>query len=375
MESMAHLLKELPKDYEDGCIKQGALKRRRGVPSPPGLAVLAMPHLQNGCPLMEMSEAAGIAKLGKMSGVAFMDRFEQCGKWFRGLNEKMAAESIINYEKPNWLAGKTVVAADASDVSGKGRPGRVHRLHYALDIFKMSRVEHKTTTNKTGESLCNFNPQPGQLTIAGRAYSPINGINHCNGAGAEYILRVRRNSFTLKDGNGEKIDLLALLPGPGAGEALGLAAYAANMGGGRAKAGVCAKRKTPEAAAQAQKRLKRKESKKQRPAGEETKTFNGYIVLAANLEEPATAEEVLEACRLRWQAGICFKRLKSILDFGELPERRPGSVIAWLNGKTMVALLTGIAVAKAVFPPQGGHGPERLARNQTRQTVYCHQFL
>lgn len=51
-----------------------------------------------------------------------------------------------------------------------------------------------------------------------------------------------------------------------------------------------------------------------------------------------------------------FKRLKSILDFGELPKRRPDSVIAWLNGKLMIALLIEILLSKTSFSPHENFG-------------------
>jgi IS4 transposase len=55
---------------------------------------------------------------------------------------------------------------------------------------------------------------------------------------------------------------------------------------------------------------------------------------------------------LRWQVEIHFKRLKSILKIGELQKRRENNVIAWINGKLMIALLLEIALAKASFSPE-----------------------
>jgi hypothetical protein len=63
--------------------------------------MLAMFHLQNGCTLLEISEVARITKLGEMSDVTFMKRFEKCGDWFRTINEKIATHELINYQKPN----------------------------------------------------------------------------------------------------------------------------------------------------------------------------------------------------------------------------------------------------------------------------------
>jgi hypothetical protein len=352
MENIARLMKELPKDYEQECYAQGAIVRKRGVANPSDLMMLAMFHLQNGCSLLEISEVARITKLGNMSDVAFMKRFEKCGNWFKSINEKIASEALVDYAKPLWIKDKTVVAVDGSDVTEKGRSGRIYRLHFALDVFKMTSVEHKITTNKTGESLCNFTPKPGQLFLADRAYSNIKGMKHCIEHGAEYIARLRKSSFTVKDESGKKIDLLSLFKKLISDECADFSAFATNLGGEKIPVRICAKRKSPEAIKQTQKKLKIKESKKQRVISDETKTFNEYIVVVTNLEDSISAEEILELYRLRWQVEIYFKRLKTILNFGELPKRRQDSVFAWLNGKIMVALLIEIVIAKISFSPQ-----------------------
>ena len=352
MENIARLMMELPEDYESECFKQGAIVRKRGVSNPADLMMLAMFHLQNGCSLVEMSEVARLTKLGSMSDVAFMKRFEKCGSWFKSINEKIAAQCWVDYQKPSWLEGKTVAAVDASEVVEKGRSGRRYRLHFALDIFKMASLEHNITTDKIGESLCNFTPKPGYLILGDRGYATIKGIEYCAKSGAEYIIRLRKNSFTARDEQGEKIDLASIFSELNADEYADLTVFATNLEGGKIPVRICAKRKTPEAITQTQKKLKRKESKRQCVISDETKLFNEYIVVITNLDESVSAEQALETYRLRWQVEIYFKRLKSILDFGELPKRREDSVIAWLNGKMMIALLIEAVIAKADFSPK-----------------------
>jgi IS4 transposase len=79
--------------------------------------------------------------------------------------------------------------------------------------------------------------------------------------------------------------------------------------------------------------------------------FNEYIVVVPSLPHSVTADEVLETYRWRWQVEIHFKRLKSILDFGELPKKNPAASEAWLNGKILVTLLKEAFIAKASFSP------------------------
>lgn len=59
-----------------------------------------------------------------------------------------------------------------------------------------------------------------------------------------------------------------------------------------------------------------------------------------------------------------FKRLKSILDYGELPKKTEDSIFAWLNGKLMIALLIEKLLGRATFSPTAESFEEYLARGE-----------
>ena len=356
MESIARLMAELPEGYEEECYEQGAIIRKRGVSSPADLMMLTMFHLQNGCTLKEISEIARITKLGDMSDVAFMKRFEKCGNWFKAINRKIIPQALVNYQKPKWMEALEPIGLDASDVVEKGRSGRTYRLHYALEIFSMKSADYAITNVKVGESLVNFQLKPGHLVLGDRVYATINGILHCERCDATYVLRLRKNSFTVRDESGEVVNMVHALSGAGEDTPISMNAYATNSSGSRIPIRICVRKKDSHAIADTRKKLKRHESRRQCTLSEEAKLFNEYVVVVTNLEDSISAEEVLDAYRLRWQVEIYFKRLKSILGFGELPKRREGSVIAWLNGKLMIALLIEIVISKASFSPQKNVG-------------------
>ena len=115
MYSVARLIKELPDDYEEECVKQCAVRRWRGIKSPADLMLLILIHLLNGTSLLETSVIARTAKLGEISDVAFMKRLSQCKDWFASICQMLISKSMENYQQPDWLEGKTVVAVDASD--------------------------------------------------------------------------------------------------------------------------------------------------------------------------------------------------------------------------------------------------------------------
>jgi hypothetical protein len=365
MYSVARLLRELPDHYEEECMKQCAVRRWRGVKSPADLMLLILIHLMNGTSLLETSIIAHTAKLGEMSDVAFMKRLAQCKDWFASICASLISRSMEDYEQPSWLSGKTVVAADASDVVEKGRSRRTYRFHYMLDVFKMAGLQTKITAQSVGESLLNFDISPDMLVIADRMYSNVKGMTHCLNVGADFILRMRKNSFKTCDDGGNKLDLLSIFKHLKTGEHTELKAFAVSKDGTSVPVRICAKRKTPEQIEKTMKKLKLLERKG--TITDEAKMFNEYIVLVTSLGDSVSAEQVLETYRLRWQVEIYFKRLKSILDFGELPKKRPENSLAWLNGKLMVALLIESVIAKS-FSPDGKQGDfdfeEHLARSE-----------
>jgi len=62
--------------------------------------------------------------------------------------------------------------------------------------------------------------------------------------------------------------------------------------------------------------------------------------LTAAPSAEASAEEVLQWYRVRWQIELVFQRLKSLLQRGHLPKYDACSSRAWLYGKLLVVLLT-----------------------------------
>jgi len=353
MVSVARLIKEMPEGYEKACFEEKAIQRKRGITNPDDLMMLSLFHLLNGCSLVEISTIASLAKLGEVSDVAFMKRFENCNSWFKHIISDLVTGGVITYRKPEWLKNYRVIAVDASDVTEKGRSGRIYRLHFALDLFKMESLQYKITTQKEGETLRNFDIEPNDLVIGDRIYGSLNGIDHCLNSSGNFILRLRKNSFKLYNSDGKVIDLLENLKLLSDDEALNLNVFAAYGKNKKIPLRICAKRKTTEAIARTQKKLHRKESRKQTKYSDDTKEFNEYIVLVTALPDSIKAEQILELYRFRWQVEIYFKRLKTIMDFGELPKRRPESVMAWLNGKLMIALLIEKMISKTDFSPTG----------------------
>ena len=306
MVSVARLMKELPEGYEKACFEQKAIQRKRGISDPGNLMMLSMFHLLNGCSLTEISEIARLTRLGEVSDVAFMNRFKNCNAWFQWILARLTGSEAAQYQRPEWLKKYRPIAVDASDVSEKGRSGRVYRLHFALDLFKMESLQYKITSQKTGETLKNFAIGQGDLVIADRVYGTINGMEHCLSHGGNFMLRLRNKAFKLYDSSGKEVDLLACLRKVPENEALDLHVFAHGKSG-KFPVRICAKRKNAEQMKRTSKIIHRKESKKQIEFSEEAKEMNQYVVLLTALPDDVNAGEILDLYRFRWQVEIYYQ--------------------------------------------------------------------
>ena len=354
MIGVASLLRMMPSGYEDACFSTGAIIRRRDIKDPNDLMMLALFHLLTGCSLIEVSEISKLAKLGDISDVAFMKRFSNCNEWFKWILAAIqnTTPGIIRYSVPERLSGYRILAVDASDVVEKGASGRIFRLHFALNIGNMQAALYNITSNSVGEHLRNFEFARGDLVIADRIYSSITGIEYCLNKGCHYIARMRANSFKPYNSEGKQLDLLTFMAGKEYGE---LNAFVRKERGENAgiliPVRICFKKKDKEAMDSTRKKMKRIESKKQTSISKATYAFNEYIVVCTSLNSSITDSEIIELYRYRWQVELYFKRLKSILGYGELPKKSEKSIYSWLNGKLMIALLIESIIGKVAFSP------------------------
>jgi len=79
-----------------------------------------------------------------------------------------------------------------------------------------------------------------------------------------------------------------------------------------------------------------------------------YFVLGTSLKTDLfSAERILELYRFRRQVELAFKRLKSIMQLGQLPKTDPESCRAWLYGKMLYRFWCYAIVDKGRFFSRG----------------------
>ena len=354
MPTVAQILPLLCSGYEAKCFELNIIQRKRKISTPSDLMLLCLFHLINGCSLIDISEIARLANIADISDVAFMKRFAQCGEWFEWITSQMVTQELIEYAKPSYLSAYKPLAVDASDVVEKGRSGETYRLHYAIDIFSLRSNSYRITKGNIGESLANFHFKGGDLVLGDRVYGTITGIEHCLDCGADYLLRLRTNCFNMYDADGNRIGMLSKTKDLKYEESTEFVGYIHRSKKEAIPIRVCVKRKDKDACEKARKRMTRSESKKQLVYSEEAKKLNEFIIVVTSLSAAITRDDILETYRYRWQVENYFKRLKSIMNFGDLPKKSAVSSLAWLKGKLMVALLMEILISGSFISPYGG---------------------
>jgi IS4 transposase len=158
------------------------------------------------------------------------------------------------------------------------------------------------------------------------------------------------------NGRKQKIDLLRRLSYLKAGK-IGEIVGKCIIDGRYEPVRICALRKDKESERKGLKRLTKENQRKRggKAVSRLQRENNKYIMVATSLgETEASAAEVMDLYRMRWQIEIAFKRLKSLFGYNDLPARHPESVKAWFYGKLLLAALCETLVNAGRFSPSGG---------------------
>jgi hypothetical protein len=340
MENIEKMIEKLPVGYEKAAGETGGFKQKREIKSVNDLLRLIFLYIVNGLSYIEISTIAKVKGIANISDVGFMKRFSKSGKLFKWMLENLKPQATAHYKKPEKMGEKAVKLLDASVVSTGGKVRTSYRLHYAIDIFEMKSEQYKITPYEVGESLTNFEIKAGDLYIGDRAYGTKTSMEHCLTGRGDFIFRIRKGAFDIYEMNDiRKIKLVDELKKLEESSTLDIDCRFINSRKEFVTVRICAMKKPKNT---------------HETNGNDTKFMNNYIVVVTSLLEPiVSAKEILDMYRLRWQVELYFKRLKSLLGFGDMPNKTPGNIEIWLNAKLTAAILLEITTSEVDFSPSG----------------------
>lgn len=334
----AELLQDLPPETADLAREFKAFARARKIETPEQLLRLVL--LFAALDYSEREVAANLTltcpDISKLSGQAVRCRLAACLPWLQALLPKLVRRPELP-ALPLWVR---LLALDASEISAPGERGS-WRLHALMDVVSLQLVGLQLTDLKTGETLCNFSFEQGEVVLTDRGYSHRRGVAHVLASGGQVITRYNPHHIPLQDAHGQSLDVAAWLADCERGETRTIEGFFIAPDGKLHRVWVHAYR-LPEQAAAAARRRCRRAGVRGKYTPKETTLFLAEFVLVLTSVPPEvlSAETVLELYRCRWQIELLFKRYKSLLDLDQV-RARAGSVLGqvWLHGKMLYACL------------------------------------
>lgn len=360
------LLSLLPAGWQQAAVESGAVKRFRGFSSPEVLLRTLLLHVGLGYSLRETVVRAKLANWTDVSDVALLKRMRNSEEWLRFLCVALLRESGIPV--PRGTAG-AVRIVDGTIVKESGKTGSQWRILYSIQLPSLMCDFLEVTASDgegNGESLNRLPVARHDLVLADAGYCSVAGIEYVQQRRADVLVRVNPQAFVAYSRQGGRFPLAMRLRRLSRTGQVGEWPVILNGPISSFRGRVCAVRKSERAIEQAHRRLHRKSSKKQMITKPETLEAAKYVVVFTTRHN-ASAVEILEQYRSRWQIELVFKRLKSLVQLSHLPKHDDRSSRAWLHGKLLVALLTqkliriGRDISPSGYIPSGSTADEPMA--------------
>jgi hypothetical protein len=273
-------------------------------------------------------------------------------EWLKALTSHVVAgiKTHLGKSAELWLSSRTVRALDATDIQEPGSSGTNWRLHYSLRLPELCCDFFELTDVHGGESLRRLPVAAGDLVLVARGYNDRRAVSQVLGQGGDVILRLHSSAFPLLDPRGAPFDPLPGLRKLKIGQTREWAVSFAPPKGERHHARLCALRKSPQQAALARRKAQRKARHRGRAIGARALEYADFVLVlttvgAAEMKLPM----VLEFYQARWQVELAFKRLKSLLELGQVPKKKAESCQAWMQGQILTALLIERLLCEARF--------------------------
>lgn len=343
----------LPEDWRELAWKTGAMRRHRGaIRDETTLLRTLLLYAAGDLSLRTAVLRAREHGLVNFSDEALMKRLKSSSAWLALLTQRTFTGTRRERSLKLGSPGRLFRAIDATSVAQTGKEACYWKIHYSVGLPDLRCDYYRVTDARGTETFKNFPVTRGDVLLADRGYCHREGVAHIVKQGGEVIVRLNHTNFPLLGQRGAEFELLPQLrrlEGLTPGEwKVTYEAY-----GKRYPARLCALRKTVAAAAEAKQKIRR-ESKSTSISPKTLEAAEYIFVLATAGLGDMTAQEVLEAYRLRWQIELAFKRLKSLLNLDLLRQKKPPGAKAWLQAKLLVALLTERLLEEScLFSPWG----------------------
>ena len=342
----------LPDDLNERARADGFFQRLSGLNDAELWLRLILMHVAGGLSLKQTALRARELGLAQISSVALFKRLRRSHQWLQGLTRYLLAVQQRKLGRFKWPYRYRLRIIDATNIQEPGSTGTDWRLHYSIRLPELTCDHYELTDDQGGEKLGRYVFAPEELVLVDRGYSHRAGVAQVMDSGAQVLVRWNPGLFPLQDAAGKPLQLLPCLRALRTGQTgewpvhfvWQQQTYDLRL---------CAVRKSAVAAKRALRRAQRKAQKNGTQAQAEALELTNYVLVLTS-EQTLPLAAVLELYRGRWQVELVFKRLKSLLDAGQLPKNDDASALAWMQAKILTALVVDrILLEGKFFSPWG----------------------
>jgi Transposase DDE domain len=303
------------------------------------------------------AEAMGLASL---SNVALLKRLRNSTDWLERLVSRLigmgACAAGVAAAK-----GRPVRLVDATSVAKAGREARENcgrwRIHSVFDLTNERFSAFEVTDESEGELIDRAEVIPGEIRVGDRAYLQPDRIADVLAAGGDVVVRAGWNNASWRDGEGKKLDLIALLKKARKKGIIDQPIWIKGSAKEPMALRLVAIRKPKQERDLSIEKLKHHARKKGRNLMPETLVAAEWVILVTSLDRDEYPLSAISALyRLRWRIEIGFKHLKSGMGLRGPPGDDPRSARAHILCHLLLALLTEPLIAEHL-----GDSPRREA--------------
>lgn len=347
------LLHLLPAGWRDAAWTQRALVRRRAIVSAEALFRLILAYSWNDWSLRTTAAWAGRIGLAHLSDVAVLKRLQHANAWLGHILDQWFHERGLG----TTLTQKfRLVITDGSTIQEPGSEGTTWRLHAQWNLAE-NRWEGIELTDAHGaESLTRLTLRRDDVVLADRNYARAKAIAWIRSQQAHLIARFGWNALRWETREGDPwnvLEAVRTLPNgtPGSWEVQ----IRPDSKTDPIPLRVVAIRKSPAAAEESRRKARQAAKRHGNTVSQATLEAADYVLLLTTLPETAaSAADILELYRLRWQIECAFKRIKSLLHFDQLRAFDPDLAQTYLLAKILGALLVdSVRNPEPAFSPYG----------------------
>lgn len=341
-----------PADLNEGAVENEFFRRARGLQDAEVWLRLILMHVAGGLSLKQTAIRSRELGLAQISSVALFKRLRCSHKWLQSLTRHLLQVQQQRLGRFEWPYRYRLRIIDATNIQEPGSTGTDWRLHYSIRLPELTCDHYELTDDQGGEKLGRYEFGPGELVLADRGYSHRAGVAHVIDSGAQVLVRWNPGLFPLLDQAGRQLELLPRLRLLKEGQSAEWP-VCFQWRDKTYRLRLCAIAKGRLAAQRALRRAQRKAQKNGTQAQAEALELTAYVlVLTSEMSLPLA--DVLDLYRGRWQVELVFKRLKSLLDAGQLPKNDDASALAWMQAKILTAVLVDrILLEGKFFSPWG----------------------